>query len=93
MFGLSSTAVSFGMSLHKVSMNMPEPRPENKHPPAILLVFFTGFVFFVYMVVLDEPLSSRQYHLLSLPSLRDAGALKEVQLLRDSWHRILPLAL
>lgn len=92
MFGLSSTAVSFGMSLHEVSTNMPEPCPGNKHPPAILLVFFTVFVFLIYMMVLDEPLSSRQYDLLSLPSLRDAGALKE-QLLRDSWHRILPLAL
>lgn len=92
LFGLSTTAVSFGMPLHKISVNMAEPCPGNAHPSAILLVSFTGFVFFVYMVALDEPLSSRQYDLLSLPSLRDAGGLKE-QLLRDSWQTILPLAL
>lgn len=34
------------------------------------------------MVVLDEPLSSRQHNLLSLPSMRDAGGLKEQRLKR-----------
>lgn len=92
LFGLSSAAISFGMSLPNISMNMAEPCPRNKHPSAVLLVFFTHCVFFVYMAVLDEPLSSTQYNLLSLSSTRDAGGLKE-QLLRDSWQRILPLAL
>lgn len=29
----------------------------------MLLVFITGFVFFIYMVMLDEPLSSKKHYL------------------------------
>lgn len=92
LFGLSSTAGSFGMSLHKISVSMADPCPGRKHPSSMLLVFFYRFCIFCLCGGVWWTLSSRQYDLLSLPSLRDAGALKE-QLLRDSRQRILPLAL
>lgn len=54
----------------------------------MLLVFITGFV---YMVMLDEPVSSKKYNLPALTPMKDAGELNR-KLLKDSWQRLLPLA-